>query len=47
MQTRNGAHARVYGAFAAVYLCWGSTYTAIHVAGEHLPPPVVSAAREE
>lgn len=32
-------------AFAAVYLCWGSTYTAIHVAGEHLPPPVVSATR--
>ena len=32
-------------AFAAVYLCWGSTYTAIHVAGEHLPPPVVSASR--
>ncbi len=32
-------------AFAAVYLCWGSTYTAIRVAGEHLPPPVVSATR--
>ncbi len=32
-------------AFAAVYLFWGSTYTAIHVAGEHLPPPVVSASR--
>lgn len=36
---------RVLAAFAAVYLCWGSTYTAIHVAGEHLPPPVVSATR--
>ena len=32
-------------AFAAVYVFWGSTYTAIHIAGEHLPPPVVSAAR--
>lgn len=36
---------RVIAAFTAVYLCWGSTYTAIHVAGEHLPPPVVSATR--
>ncbi len=36
---------RVIAAFAAVYLCWGSTYTAIRVAGEHLPPPVVSATR--
>ncbi len=36
---------RVLAAFAAVYLCWGSTYTAIRVAGEHLPPPVVSATR--
>lgn len=36
---------RILLAFAAVYLCWGSTYTAIHVAGEHLPPPVVSATR--
>src|SRR5579875_119243 len=36
---------RVIAAFVAVYLCWGSTYTAIRVAGEHLPPPVVSATR--
>ena len=36
---------RVLIAFAAVYVCWGSTYTAIHIAGEHLPPPVVSATR--
>ncbi len=36
---------RIFIAFAAVYLFWGSTYTAIHIAGEHLPPPVVSAAR--
>lgn len=32
-------------AFGAVYLFWGSTYTAIRIAGEHLPPPVVSASR--
>ena len=32
-------------AFASVYLFWGSTYLAIHVAGEHLPVPVVSGAR--
>jgi drug/metabolite transporter (DMT)-like permease len=32
-------------AFASVYLFWGSTYAAIHVAGEHLPVPVVSGAR--
>jgi drug/metabolite transporter (DMT)-like permease len=32
-------------AFASVYLFWGSTYFAIHVAGEHLPVPVVSGAR--
>jgi drug/metabolite transporter (DMT)-like permease len=32
-------------AFASVYLFWGSTYLAIHVAGEHLPVPVVSATR--
>jgi drug/metabolite transporter (DMT)-like permease len=36
---------RVYLAFASVYLFWGSTYLAIHVAGEHLPVPVVSGAR--
>jgi drug/metabolite transporter (DMT)-like permease len=32
-------------AFASVYFFWGSTYLAIHVAGEHLPVPVVSASR--
>ena len=32
-------------AFGSVYLFWGSTYGAIHIAGEHLPPPVVSATR--
>ncbi len=32
-------------AFASVYVIWGSTYGAIHVAGEHLSAPVVAAAR--
>jgi drug/metabolite transporter (DMT)-like permease len=32
-------------AFASVYLFWGSTYGAIHIAGQHLAPPVVSATR--
>ena len=31
--------------FGSVYLFWGSTYGAIHVAGEHLPVAVVSATR--
>jgi drug/metabolite transporter (DMT)-like permease len=36
---------RVLIAFISVYLLWGSTYLAIHVAGEHLPVPVVAASR--
>jgi len=36
---------RIWLAFASVYLFWGSTYLAIHVAGEHLPVAVVSGAR--
>ncbi len=36
---------RVLLAFACVYLMWGSTYVAIHVAGEQLPVPVVSGTR--
>jgi drug/metabolite transporter (DMT)-like permease len=36
---------RVLIAFASVYVIWGSTYGAIHVAGEHLAAPVVAAAR--
>ena len=39
------ARTRVLIAFAAVYIFWGSTYAAIRVAGEHLPPPVVAATR--
>jgi drug/metabolite transporter (DMT)-like permease len=36
---------RVAVAFALVYLLWGSTYLAIHVAGLHLAPPLVGAMR--
>jgi drug/metabolite transporter (DMT)-like permease len=32
-------------AFACVYLIWGSTYLAIHVAGLHVAPPLVGALR--
>jgi drug/metabolite transporter (DMT)-like permease len=36
---------RIAVAFALVYLIWGSTYLAIHVAGLHLAPPLVGAMR--
>ena len=32
-------------AFACLYFFWGSTYTAIRIAGLHLAPPLVVAAR--
>ena len=32
-------------AFACVYLCWGSTYAAIRVAGMHLAPQLVAGCR--
>ena len=45
MDLSPSSRTRVIVAFAAVYLFWGSTYAAIRVAGQHLPPPVVSATR--
>ncbi len=36
---------RTLAAFACVYFFWGSTYTAIHVAGLHLAPALVAACR--
>ena len=42
---RPSQSALVLLAFASVYLFWGSTYGAIHIAGEHLSPPVVSGTR--
>lgn len=39
--TRN----RIVLAFACVYILWGSTYGAIHIAALHLAPPLVGALR--
>ncbi len=36
---------RIVIAFACVYFFWGSTYTAIHIAGLHLAAPLVAATR--
>ena len=36
---------RTLAAFACVYFFWGSTYTAIHIAGLNLSPPLVAACR--
>jgi drug/metabolite transporter (DMT)-like permease len=36
---------RVAVAFALVYFVWGSTYSAIYIAGLHLAPPLVGATR--
>ena len=45
MPSNSSTSTRVPLAFGAVYLFWGSTYTAIHIAAEQLPAPVVSATR--
>lgn len=45
MSSANPPKNRVWFAFACVYLCWGSTYGAIHIAGLHLAPPLVGATR--
>jgi drug/metabolite transporter (DMT)-like permease len=36
---------RIAIAFACVYFVWGSTYSAIYIAGLHLAPPLVGAIR--
>lgn len=36
---------RITLAFACVYFFWGSTYSAIHVAGLYLAPPLIGALR--
>ena len=43
--TARPAAARVLAAFAAVYVIWGSTYLAIRVAIESLPPLLMAGAR--
>ncbi len=45
MPSRLSQTSRIAFAFACVYLCWGSTYGAIHIAGLHLAPPLVGAMR--
>lgn len=45
MPNPSSIKARVAIAFACVYLCWGMTYGAIHIAVEHLAPPLVGAMR--
>jgi drug/metabolite transporter (DMT)-like permease len=39
------SRARITIAFACVYLCWGSTYAAIRVAGMYMAPPLVAGCR--
>jgi drug/metabolite transporter (DMT)-like permease len=45
MPTTTSPRNRILIAFACVYFFWGSTYGAIRIAGEHLPPPLVGATR--
>lgn len=45
MSSASSEKSRVALAFACVYLAWGSTYGAIHIAGLHLAPPLVGAMR--
>ena len=45
MPSSHFSKARVASAFACVYLCWGMTYGAIHIAVQHLAPPLVGALR--
>lgn len=44
-ETKAPARWQVIAAFAAVYLIWGSTYLAIRVAIETLPPFLMTSAR--
>ncbi len=43
--SKAAAPRRTLAAFACVYFFWGSTYTAIHIAGLHLAPSLVAACR--
>src|SRR2546423_8816983 len=38
-------HFRIALCFALVYVCWGSTYLAIKIAVEHIPPAMMGASR--
>lgn len=43
--SKSSPNGRVALAFVLVYLIWGSTYGAIHIAGLHIAPPLVGAMR--
>jgi drug/metabolite transporter (DMT)-like permease len=45
MSSAHTDKSRVALAFACVYFFWGSTYSAIHIAGLHIAPPLVGAMR--
>jgi drug/metabolite transporter (DMT)-like permease len=45
MPSTSVARNRILIAFGCVYFFWGSTYSAIRIAGEHIPPPLVGAVR--
>jgi drug/metabolite transporter (DMT)-like permease len=45
MPATSAARNRTLIAFACVYFFWGSTYSAIRIAGEHIAPPLVGAIR--
>lgn len=45
MPTAAAHRNRILIAFACVYFLWGSTYSAIRIAGEHIAPPLVGAIR--
>ena len=45
MPLRAASRASIVFAFCCVYLCWGMTYGAIHIAVEHIAPPLVGAIR--
>jgi drug/metabolite transporter (DMT)-like permease len=45
MSSAHSDKSRIGIAFACVYFFWGSTYSAIHIAGLHIAPPLVGAMR--
>lgn len=45
MPRQSAQRTRILIAFVCVYLLWGSTYSAIRIAGAHIPPPLVGAVR--
>lgn len=44
-ERRSGSRAAIFAAFAAIYLIWGSTYLAIRIGLESLPPFLMAGSR--